>query len=414
MNGHTLTHCLCCASPDLTPILQLGTQPLANSYYDSAHLALSAPRYPLALNVCRNCRHCQLGFCVDRKVLFDHYTYVSGTSQTLQAYFAWFATQLASALPPGTRVLELAANDGSLIAQLQSRGLVCQGLDPAANIVAAARSCGLPVAQGYWPQDEGVVQGQFDAIIAMNVVAHVDDPHAFLAACAKRLAPGGVVLVQPSQARMIPNGEFDTCYHEHVSFFNAQSMAELARRSGLRLLGSPMARIHGDSPIHILAHPDTTTHAALDAFGQGSFAIAESLPRYEQQAGLYGPVAYEKFAARAASTLDGLSQQVAAQRAAGRRIVFVGAAAKAMVVLHASGIEPDLILDEAPQKIGRFPAGISVPVSALQACSGLDRPACFILSAWNFRDELARKIKSQAPPAGSVYFTYFPHLHETH
>lgn len=413
MNGHALTHCLCCGSPDLSAVLELGTQPLANSYHDSAGQALAAPRYPLALNVCGQCRHCQLGFCVDRKTLFDHYTYVSGTSQTLKSYFAWFAQQLALALPPGARVLELAANDGSLIEQLRSRGLECQGIDPAANIVAGARSRGLPVVQGYWPQDRGLVHGKFDAIIAMNVVAHVDDPQGFLAACAPLLAPNGVVLVQPSQARMIPNGEFDTCYHEHVSFFNMQSIAELARRSGLKLLGSPLARIHGDSAIHVLGLADSTTHAVLDAFAQGPFALAQSLQAYEQQAGLYGPSAYETFAARAAGTLQGLSQHVAEQRAAGRHIAFVGAAAKAMVVLHATGIEPDFIFDEAPQKIGRYPAGIATPVSALQACARMQRPACFVLSAWNFRDELVHKIRACGPPAGSRYFTYFPGMHET-
>ena len=71
----------------------------------------------------------------------------------------------------------------------------------------------------------------FDVIIAMNVLGHTADPASFMKACQSVLAPGGRIYVQTSQARMVENAEFDTCYHEHISFFTAKSFSALMTRS---------------------------------------------------------------------------------------------------------------------------------------------------------------------------------------
>jgi hypothetical protein len=44
------------------------------------------------------------------------------------------------------------------------------------------------------------------------------------------------VVRQTSQADMVLNNEFDTIYHEHINFFNVNSMAMLAQRVGLNLI----------------------------------------------------------------------------------------------------------------------------------------------------------------------------------
>lgn len=150
MSSYTITNCLCCGGANLRMALDLGMQPPANSYTESA--AERVEEFPLGLNVCQDCWNSQLSYCVDRQQIFDQYAYVSGTSKTLTQFFAWFSGALARSLPAGGRVLELAANDGSLIREMQRAGLECVGVDPAANITAQAQAAGLPVLCGYWPQ----------------------------------------------------------------------------------------------------------------------------------------------------------------------------------------------------------------------------------------------------------------------
>lgn len=407
MSSQPLIHCLCCGSPALRPVLDLGSQPPANTYTRNADEQV--PQYPLGLNVCEHCWHAQLSFCVDRQELFDRYAYVSGTSGTLKSFFRWFAASLAERLPAGARVLELAANDGSLIREMQAVGLECQGVDPARNIVEQAQAQGLPIVCGYWPQAAEQIEGEFDVIVCMNVVAHVDDPKAFVAACRSKLKPGGVLLIQPSQARMFGNHEFDTCYHEHVSFFNTSSMSVLAESVGLKLVDTALVKIHGDSPVYMLCRPEAPASEQLRGIlRSGEFAIEERLEDYEQQIRLYDWSTYDRFREHAQAVVRDLRESVKRHRAQGFEVVFVGAAAKAMTVINAGPIHPDRFLDEAPLKIGLHAPGVGTCIEGLDVCRSMTKPGFFVITAWNFRHELARKLRAIGVPEGSVFYSYFP------
>ena len=407
MNGYAIKECLCCGGSDLRMALDLGVQPPANSY--TLRPDEEVPQFPLALNICINCWNAQLNFCVDRKEIFGHYAYVSGTSKTLTKYFAWFAKALSKAMPTGGRVMELACNDGSLIREMQHVGLDCIGVDPAANIAKQAQEAGLPVVCGYWPQVASEIDGKFDAVVCMNVVAHVDDPLTFLVGCRDKLMPGGTIMVQPSQARMFEQGEFDTMYHEHISFFNTRSMAELAARAGLKLVDSFLVKIHGDSAVYLLQHADAPPVVGFRApFMEGEFAINEDLVAYEKAIKLFDWSTYEQFGRSAREIVSNVVNIVAEQRALGRKIVFVGAAAKAMTLVNAGSIKPDLFIDENPLKIGLHAPGSGTQIVALQACGELVGETFFVFSAWNFRHELAAKVRAAGVPHGSVFYSYFP------
>jgi SAM-dependent methyltransferase len=403
-----LNRCLCCNGSRLRPVLELGLQPPANAYTDQVQI--DPDKYPLGLQVCNDCWHSQLTVCVDRSSIFQNYSYASGTSQTLQKFFSWFANAICSALPPHAKVLELAANDGSLVQAMNDQGLNAIGVDPAQNIVAKARELGIPLIEGFWPEAATNLPDQYNAFVCMNVVAHVDDPQAFLAACAQKLAPGGFILVQPSQARMFGNMEFDTCYHEHLSFFNIRSMKALVGRCGLILFDSFLVKIHGDSPVYILGREDAPPDVGRikKAFSTGLFAIDEELSEYEASIQLYETATYERFANQAYSVIDNLSHVVDHHRSQGFEIAFVGAAAKAMTVVNAAKVTPDYFFDEAELKVGRFPPGLSIAISPLVDCINIKRKTLFVLTAWNFKDELKTKIRLLGMPDGSVFYVYFP------
>jgi hypothetical protein len=240
-------------------------------------------------------------------------------------------------------------------------------------------------------------------------VAHVDDPKGFIAACKRKLKPGGVLLVQPSQARMFGNHEFDTCYHEHVSFFNTCSMSVLAESVGLKLADTALVKIHGDSPVYMLCHPEAPASEQLRGIlRSGEFAIDERLEDYEQQIRLYDWSTYERFREHALATVSDLRESVRTHRERGFEVVFVGAAAKAMTVINAGPIQPDRFLDEAPLKIGLHAPGVGTLIEGLEAVRGMTKPGFFVITAWNFRHELARKLRALGVPEGSEFYAYFP------
>ena len=125
------TKCVCCDKSDLSVVLDLNNQPLANSYHkEGEHLE----EYPLGLNLCNECYHLQLTHIVNPDLLFKDYLYVSGTSQTLKENFEWFSNFAIENAPVCKSVLDIACNDGTQLDCFKEKGVETYGIDPAENL----------------------------------------------------------------------------------------------------------------------------------------------------------------------------------------------------------------------------------------------------------------------------------------
>jgi SAM-dependent methyltransferase len=397
--------CLACGAASVVPALDLGLAPPANLLTPDRDT--DVPSYPLALMACPVCGHGQLSHFMAPEALFSHYLYASGTSGTLNAYFAWFRDQIAAAYPCDRRVLEIACNDGSLLSLFAASGYRTLGVDPAHNLAAQSRAKGLEIVEAFWPCPAEVA-GRFDLIIAMNVAAHTPDPLSFMTGVREALAPGGVAFIQTSQALMLDNGEFDTIYHEHYSFYTERSFAALAHRAGLVLARTALTDIHGVSSVFMVTHPgDAPPPGLLD---HGAFALADGDPVARHRRLLGTPEQYAAFAAQARVRMEEVRQAAEAARSEGRAVGFVGAAAKSLTFLHASGVRPDHLYDEAPLKIDRWAPGLGLQIEPLDAIAEVEAPMLVVLSAWNFAAELARKTRMRRPDRGDRFLVYFPAL----
>ncbi len=393
------------------PLLDLDRQPLANVLLGDATQRSEA--YPLGLAVCPRCTHGQLTHFLGPEALFRDYLYASGTSGTLKAYFRWFAAALGRCARPGARVLEIASNDGSLLACLADQGLDVTGVDPAGNLNEIAAAAGRTVLTGFFPETRP--EGRFDIVIAMNVAAHTPTPVRFLEGVADMLAPGGAAIIQTSQALMIGNGEFDTVYHEHFSFFTVASMRTLAARAGLRMEAVHLVSVHGVSFLFVLRRADEAGPPVGFAV-DGAFAVAwpDPEPAFLSPGfgGAQAEAAYAAFAAKARRSMREVAGRVADHKARGRQVALVGVAAKALTFIRAAGIAPDVYLDEAALKVGRLVPGASAPIAPLSTIAAGTRDTVFLIGAWNFADELISKIRSFDLPFEATFLIHFPQLRE--
>lgn len=382
--------CLVCGRP-VVKTLDLGSQPLANALIDEPDAPYS--EYPLGLARCPSCTHAQLTHFLAPEILFQDYLYASGTSGTLRAYFDWFAASLAQALPQNARILELASNDGSLLDSLRAQGFTPTGIDPAHNLCEVARAKGHAVLEGFFPETRPDTAA--DVIVAMNVAAHTPNLRDFMAGVATTLTPDGVAIIQTSQAFMIGNGEFDTIYHEHFSFYTVASMARLAELSGLRLDAVQLVSVHGTSFLFFL-RPAASQGPGVDFRWCAPFAVAwpEPAPTFLDRGfgGAEAEAAYETFASDARRLMCDVATRISDHRAAGRRIGLVGVAAKALTFIRAAGIEPDALFDEAALKVGRVVPGAQTPIRPLSDVAALTGEWVFLIGAWNFAEELSAKI----------------------
>ena len=401
--------CLACGAGGLEIILDLGHQSPVNSFTDTPK---ELETYPLRLEACSECGHGQLSHFIDPKDLFSDYLYASSTSQTLKQYSKVFAACLGDSMPRGSSVLEIACNDGVLLRELSEFGFQAIGIDPAERMHKRCQQEGLNTICDYWPSKK-LAGKKFDMIIGQNVFAHNPDPLKFLQASVDHLSEGGIVTFQTSQADMVANGELDTIYHEHYSFFSEESARALAERAHVELLGTAYTAIHGNSAVYFFGK----TGVAMSRAKAIITSLEKSAPTDSVNARTEGLrkrrniVDWKHFSVDAVERMKNMRHEIETSRRTGLKIVAVGAAAKGITFLRAAGLDLDLLVDEAPDKVGKWVSGLDLQVSPLSAVSGLG-PSLFIISAWNFADELSSKIRaiSQSSEIGSKFIVYFPSI----
>jgi SAM-dependent methyltransferase len=362
-------------APGFGAVLDLGPMPLVNNLLPSADAACG--RWPLEVVVCRSCSLVQLVETPPAEAMFDEYLYFSSQSRTMVEHAGRLVDRWC---PPGARVLEVASNDGYLLAQARDRGCVVLGVDPARNIAAHAESLGVPTRCAYFDAAtaEAIADewGRCDVLFANNVLAHVPDPNQIAAGIKRVLAPDGTAHIEVPYVRcMIESGAFDTIYHEHRSYFSIAALASLFARSGLAVVGVDVVPIHGGS-LHVRVRHDGDTSAV-----QALIAEERTLGFFEDRA--YRPFA-QKVASIRASVLDAIARF--------DRVAAYGAAAKGVVLLNAFGLDSGRIpwiADVSPHKQGRWVPGTRqaiVPPSRLVEA----KPDAALLLPWNIREEIVR------------------------
>jgi 2-polyprenyl-3-methyl-5-hydroxy-6-metoxy-1,4-benzoquinol methylase len=392
-----LRECLCCGSENLKLVLDLNEQPLANSFKKTAEE--DEPTFPLRLNICTECTHLQLSHAVNPDLLFKNYLYVSGTSQTLRDYFDWFAKLTQEYfVEPSKSVLDIACNDGSQLNSFKTLGLKTYGIDPAENLHKLS-SVNHEVVCDYFKEKYvyHYKNKNLDVITAQNVFAHNDYPLDFLLQCKEIMHDDTRLFIQTSQADMIKNNEFDTIYHEHLSFFNSNSMKALADRAGLTIVDIRKTPIHGNSYLFVLSKVS------------GARLSVQAQLDIERREGLQDMNTYLAYADRAATIVEDLKQTIMHYRTLDYLIVGYGAAAKGNTLLNFGEIHLDYIIDDNPLKQGLYSPGMSTPVVPISKLDEYaDVKVAFVPLAWNFFAEIRKNIKAKRDQEGDVFIKYFP------
>jgi 2-polyprenyl-3-methyl-5-hydroxy-6-metoxy-1,4-benzoquinol methylase len=391
------SQCLACGSyKTQRTILDLGSQPLANDYHDGKIL----DEYPLALNLCTSCYHLQLSHCVNPDLMFKNYLYVSGTTQTLRDYFDYFAKMTIEHVPNAKKVLDIASNDATQLDSYKNLGLDTYGIDPAENLYYDAVAKGHKVICDYFNTDTVKKFGDntFDIITAQNVFAHTRFTYDFLQACSKILKPKGKLFIQTSQANMVMNNEFDTIYHEHLSFFNINSMMALVNRAGLHLIDVMKTDIHGTSYVFVISHENSQSDNLKAMYQQ------------EKDNGLYDILKYPDYAAKCYTAAFSLKKKLEELKEEGYIIVGYGAAAKGNTLLNFTKIQLDCIIDDNPLKQGLLTPGMNIPIYGPSYIASIEETAkvAFVPLAWNFFNEICKRIKKERDNSNDLYIKYFP------
>jgi len=132
---------------------------------------------------------------------------------------------------PTPRVLEIGCGGAVVLRSLASDHISCVGIDPSPIAIQAVQGTEIELISDFFPNQ---LNGQrFDFIFNADVLEHVEDPLDFLRVCGDHLVDDGLLLVSvPDCTRSIRIGDVSMALHQHLSYFDVESLKRVFREAG--------------------------------------------------------------------------------------------------------------------------------------------------------------------------------------
>lgn len=366
-----VTTCRVCRSDALHKYLDLGMQPLANAYRIDRDAG--NPVFPLAIQACLRCKLSQLTHVVPPEWMYTDYAYQSGVSAGWREHCRQLVNQYAK---PEAVVVDIASNDGTLVRTFSTWGCHAVGVEPSQSFARAD----YPKYIEWWTRAfaEREFAKDVDIITAQNVLGHVDDVHDFMEGIKLALAPEGIAIIEvPYVVDMLTNVEFDTIYHEHLSYWSVTALKELVDAHGLVLRHVEQLDLHGGSIRAIIAKSGTHSMTVVNAL----FDEAVNLNVDAYDAFTY---ATQKSLTESATYLSEIGPYAG-----------YGAAAKTTVLLNAldPSVHPMFVYDDNSAKWGKYIPGTNVKiVEPPEDWSDVRLPRQIVVFAWNWLEGISTRL----------------------
>ena len=388
-NSYSIKECRICNSKNISKVINLGMQPLANSLKKKSYN--KEDFYPLEICYCNDCSVIQLTETVKANILFDKYVWVTGTSEVAIKYSEIFYKRCLKFLNNKDNFkLEIASNDGSFLKPFKRNGYKVLGIDPATNISQIANDNNIPTRNEFFgtktAEDIIMKDGKANLIFARNVIPHVENVKDVIEGIKNLLDQTGVGVIEFHRADIILNElHYDSIYHEHLFYFSINSLTNLLNKYGLYSFDLDISPISGGSFV---------IYFSKDKRSRSNFLINSE--KEEINLGVEKLKKWKEFAKHVLEHKNKLNKIILDLLEKNKKIIAYGASARSSTILNYCNIGRNyinIIADKSPLKHNLYTPGSSIkiiePKEALKY-----NPDAILLLAWNFKDEIISELKN--------------------
>ena len=368
----------------------MGFSPISDQILTKDQLNKPEVTYPITINSCMDCGFCQLGFVVRPELMYnENYSYDGSTTIGSRQHHISMANQICDNFKLGhdSLIIDIGSNAGVLLSGFRDRGCKVLGIDPSVNVANIARNKGIEVIGEFFSSELAKrikkEYGQVSVITGTNVFAHIDDLHHFFKAADILLKEDGIVCIEaPNLIALIENLEYDTIYHEHLSYLSLKPLRDFCKKMHMDIFNVEFHEMHGGSFRYFIGREKLRK-------------INENIPKYlqlEEEKGIYKKSRLEKFALDVKNQKEELNSLLWNLKRDGKKIVGISAPAKGNALMNYCKISSDLldyITELNPLKIGKFSPGMHIPIVEEKRLL-IDKPDYGLLLAWNFADEIIK------------------------
>jgi SAM-dependent methyltransferase len=375
--------CRVCDSTNLSLAIDLGSQPWCNHFLKKEEVG-KEPFYPLRVLYCQNCSTAQLDYTVPKEIMFGDHTYLSGVTKSLSEHFRNIAEEADSRFlkdTEGKSVLDIGSNDGTQLKHFKGLGYDVLGVESSKTTAKIANDAGIETLNEFFNLD--VVRRlnkKFHIINAAGVFFHLEELHSVTEGIREALREDGVFIVQfLYMKRIVENLAFDQIYHEHLLYYNLQTIEVLLNRHGLEMFDAYLAPSHGGSMISFVTHKGKKQPS--------SRLLALRQAEIDEKSNEFST--YLEFAERIQQMKAENQAFLETAKQQGKRIYGFGAPVKGNTLLNYFGIGRqylDYLVEKNELRRDLYSPGMHIPVVIEKELTEL--PDIYYVLAWNFKKEI--------------------------
>jgi hypothetical protein len=347
--------------------------------------------YPLKICNCISCGFKQLNYVVEPKILYQrNYPYESSLTKTGKKHWLEFAESIVKEynLKNKELAVDIGSNTGVLLSAFKKNKLKIIGVDPAPNICKIAKKKGIPTINSFF--NENTVNkilkkyGRAKIITGTNVFAHINNLDIFMKNIKKLIhkKEGVFVIEVPYFLHLVKSLEYDTIYHEHLSYITVIPLIKFLKKFDLQIINIQQRDIHGGS-IRIFISQT------------GNYKVKNTIKKIcklENKAKLNSKKTLINFQKKVTKNRFQLVLLLTKLKKANKKIVALSAPAKGMTLLNYSKLDSnylDYATEKSSIKLGLFTPGVNVPVYSDDKILKT-KPDYALLLAWNFSKEIIK------------------------
>jgi hypothetical protein len=396
-----------CGSTALKRFIDLGDQPNGNHFPAESEKDREL-KFPFAMCVCTDCWQVQLEEFPSMEFMFSNHPYVTGINMPVVSHFKTMVerTVFRYGLEPNSLVIDIGANDGTLLSKFRDKGMRVLGVDPGARTGKLCRANGITVCETFWNSESAaalkLLNVKPDLITATAVFYHIPDLHDFIEGLRLVMDEKTVFLTQCVYMKdVLEKYEFDHFYHEHTMMHSIAPLKLAFEQHGMRLLNVDYYDVHGGSFV-LTVGLQNTVH-------ETSPTVAQAIEA-EEKFGMNKFKTFENFTKKVEQNREDLLVLLRDLKKQKKTVYALGAPLKGSTLLNYYGIGPDLVelATEVNQfKIGKLTPGTHIPI--IEESSLAKQPDYYLLLSWNFLDFFRSKY-SDYLRAGGKFIVPHPHV----
>ena len=382
--------CRMCKNNSIIKFLDLGFSALSDNFLTKEQLEEPETFFPLSVYFCSNCGLCQLGYVVSPKLMFNkNYPYDSSTTKTGTNHFTKMGIDICDKfnLKPNSFVIDVGSNAGVLLSGFKSKGMRVLGIEPSSNVAKIALKNNIDTLIDFFSNKltKKILDkyGKVSVITGTNVFAHIDNLEDFMLTANTLLLEDGMIVIEaPYLLHLIEKLEYDTIYHEHLSYLSVKPIVEFCKQFDFEVFDVEEQSIHGGTLRYFIGRRNKRK-ISPNVF---------NFIKLEDKQGLYSVDKLRDFAKSVETHRIELLRLLQDLKRNGKKIVALSAPAKGNTLLNYCKIGPE-VLDYAternPLKIGKFTPGMHIPVYSDEKLLE-DQPDYALILAWNFSEEIIK------------------------